>query len=346
MSAKSSGRAGSSKGNKTEHLDFDDNALVIQLFGFHNSHLLQLEERLDVVIHTRGNELSVIGAPDAVDSACAGLNSLYGRLKRGLAVGSEEVDAAVRMALGNGGRTPSEDEILIRTRKRHISPRSATQAAYIKAIDDHELVFGLGPAGTGKTYLAVAKAVERLIRGEVDRIVLSRPALEAGEQLGFLPGDLREKVDPYLRPLYDALHDMMPGNQVAKRLENGEIEVAPLAFMRGRTLANSFVILDEAQNTTAVQMKMILTRLGENSRMVVTGDLTQVDLPRGTRSGLRDALEVLEGIDGIAFVRFTEKDVVRHTLVTRMVRAYESVEARRRTAARYEKGGNGRAPEE
>ncbi len=346
MSAKSSRQAGPADGSKTEHLDFDDNALVIELFGFHNSHLLQVEEQLDVVIHTRGNEVTVVGAPESVDAACASLNSLYGRLKRGLNVGREEVDAAARMALGNGGRTPTDDEILIRTRKRHISPRSATQATYINAIDEHELVFGLGPAGTGKTYLAVAKAVERLIRGEVDRIVLSRPALEAGEQLGFLPGDLREKVDPYLRPLYDALHDMLPGNQVAKRLENGEIEVAPLAFMRGRTLSNSFVILDEAQNTTAVQMKMILTRLGENSRMVVTGDLTQVDLPRGTRSGLRDALEVLEGIDGIAFVRFNEKDVVRHTLVTRMVKAYETVETRRRTAARYEKGGNGRTPEE
>ena len=346
MSAKPSRRTGPADGNKTEHLDFEDNALVIQLFGFHNSHLLQVEEQLDVVIHTRGNEVTVVGGAESVDAACASLNSLYGRLKRDLNVGREEVDAAVRMALGNGGRTPTDDEILIRTRKRHISPRSATQAAYVKAIDEHELVFGLGPAGTGKTYLAVAKAVERLIRGEVDRIVLSRPALEAGEQLGFLPGDLREKVDPYLRPLYDALHDMLPGNQVAKRLESGEIEVAPLAFMRGRTLANSFVILDEAQNTTAVQMKMILTRLGENSRMVVTGDLTQVDLPRGTRSGLRDALEVLEGVDGIAFVRFNEKDVVRHSLVTRMVKAYEAIEARRRTAARYEKGGNGRIPEE
>ena len=346
MSAKSSRQAGQANGNRTEHLDFEDNALVIQLFGFHNSHLLQVEERLDVVIHTRGNEVTVIGASDAVEAACACLNSLYGRLKRGLNVGREEVDAAVRMALGTVGPTPTADEILIRTRKRHISPRSATQAAYIQAIDEHELVFGLGPAGTGKTYLAVAKAVERLIRGEVDRIVLSRPALEAGEQLGFLPGDLKEKVDPYLRPLYDALHDMLPGNQVAKRLENGEIEVAPLAFMRGRTLANSFVILDEAQNTTAVQMKMILTRLGENSRMVVTGDLTQVDLPRGTRSGLRDALEVLEGIEGIAFVRFNEKDVVRHTLVTRMVRAYEAVEAKRRSAAPYEKRRNGRATEE
>jgi len=322
---------------QTAHMEFDDNGLVIQLFGYHNTHLARIEQRLDVAIHTRGNEATIVGDPLAVATATAGLNSLYDRLRRGLHVGREEVDAAVRLAVGNGGEARAEDDLVIHTRKRLISPRTATQADYLRAIDACDLVFGLGPAGTGKTYLAVAKAVERLVKGEVDRIILSRPALEAGERLGFLPGDLREKVDPYLRPLYDALHDMMPAGQVAKRLENGEIEVAPLAFMRGRTLANSFVILDEAQNTTAVQMKMILTRLGENARMVVTGDLTQVDLPRGTRSGLRDALEVLEGVEGIAFVRFGAADVVRHALVARMVQAYEAVEAKRRTAARYEK---------
>ncbi|MDZ3838887.1 MAG: PhoH family protein, partial [Rhodospirillales bacterium] len=199
-----------------------------------------------------------------------------------------------------------------------------------------KLVFGLGPAGTGKTYLAVAKAVERLVNGEVDRIILSRPAVEAGEQLGFLPGNMREKVDPYLRPLYDALYDMVPAPQVLKRLESGEIEVAPLAFMRGRTLSNAFVILDEAQNTTAVQMKMFLTRLGENSQMVVTGDLSQVDLPRGIRSGLRHALEVLDDVPGIAFVHFSDADVVRHPLVTRIVRAYDLAEGRAKAGARYE----------
>ena len=324
-------------GSETRSLEFDDNGLVIQLFGSHNSHLARIEQRLEVTIHSRGNELTVVGAPDAVEIACVGLSSLYKRLERGLNVGRDEVDAAVRMSEGNGGKVSDGDEVVIRTRKRHITPRSTTQAEYVSAIDEFELVFGLGPAGTGKTYLAVAKAVERMMRGEIDRIILSRPALEAGEQLGFLPGDMREKVDPYLRPLYDALHDMLPGDVVAKRLEKGEIEVAPLAFMRGRTLSNAFVILDEAQNTTAVQMKMILTRLGENSRMVVTGDLTQVDLPRGIRSGLRDAAETLEGIEGISFVRFGKADVVRHPLVTRMVNAYEEVEARRHAAARYEK---------
>lgn len=337
MSPRSRHPVPASAESRTAHLEFDDNGLVIQLFGYHNTHLARIEQRLDVAIHTRGNEATIVGDPMAVATATAGLNSLYDRLRRGLHVGGEEVDAAVRLAVGNGGESRAEDDLVVHTRKRLISPRTATQAEYLRAIDACDLVFGLGPAGTGKTYLAVAKAVERLVRGEVDRIILSRPALEAGERLGFLPGDMREKVDPYLRPLYDALHDMMPAGQVAKRLESGEIEVAPLAFMRGRTLANSFVILDEAQNTTAVQMKMILTRLGENARMVVTGDLSQVDLPRGTRSGLRDALEVLEGIEGIAFVRFGAADVVRHALVARMVHAYEAVEAKRRSAARYEK---------
>ena len=327
----------------TVKLEFDDNTLLIQLFGSHHAHLARIEQALDVSLNARGNVLTLIGDTGGVKAATTVLDGLYRRLKGGKAVGREDVDAALRMA-GQDGAGTSEDgtgdaDLVIRTRKRHISPRSPTQAAYIRAIDEADLVFGLGPAGTGKTYLAVAKAVEKLIGGEVDRIILSRPAVEAGEQLGFLPGDMREKVDPYLRPLYDALHDMLPTQQVAKRLENGEIEVAPLAFMRGRTLANAFVILDEAQNTSAVQMKMFLTRLGENSRMVVTGDLSQVDLPRGTRSGLRDAVEILEGSDAIEVVRFTDRDVVRHPLVTRIVRAYEAVENRRGTGARYQKDG-------
>ncbi|MDP6121508.1 MAG: PhoH family protein [Rhodospirillales bacterium] len=327
-------------------LEFDDNALVLQLFGSHHGNLARIEQKLGVLIDTHGNEVTITGAPETVDAARAVLDGLYGRLAKGLAVGREEVDAALRMAAGDAPGDASRDvdaELVIRTRKRHISPRSPVQAAYIRAIDAFELVFALGPAGTGKTYLAVAKAVEKLVNGEVDRIVLSRPAVEAGERLGFLPGDMRDKVNPYLRPLYDALYDMMPAPQVAKRLESGEIEIAPLAFMRGRTLANAFVILDEAQNTTAVQMKMFLTRLGENSRMIVTGDLSQVDLPRSTRSGLRAAVEILEGIEGGACVEFTHADVVRHPLVTRIVRAYEEFEARHGSAACYEASGDGDA---
>jgi phosphate starvation-inducible PhoH-like protein len=215
------------------------------------------------------------------------------------------------------------DGTAVRTQRRLVSPRTPVQAAYLRALRDSDMVFALGPAGTGKTYLAVAVAVAMLAKGTVDRIVLSRPAVEAGERLGFLPGDLREKIDPYLRPLYDALYDMLPAEQVMKRLSTGEIEVAPLAFMRGRTLSNSFVIVDEAQNTTPVQMKMLLTRLGGNSRMVVTGDLSQIDLPGGVRSGLRDAIDVLARVGGISFIWFTDADVVRHPLVSRIVRAYD-----------------------
>ena len=323
----------------TAPLQFEDNQLAIQLFGSHHSHLARIEKKLDVVINARGNTVSITGPAESVDAACTVLTGLYDRLENGFGTGLEEVDASLRMALRGGGDM-TNDMQTIQTRKRPISPRSPTQATYIQAISDDELVFGLGPAGTGKTYLAVAKAVEFLIRGDVDRIVLSRPAVEAGESLGFLPGDLRDKVDPYLRPLYDALHDMLPAQQVAKRLETGEIEVAPLAFMRGRTLSNAFVILDEAQNATSVQMKMFLTRLGKNARMVVTGDLSQVDLPRGTRSGLWEALEIVEDIKGIGIVRFNAEDVVRHQLVTDIVNAYNKLEAKRRTAEQYKKQQN------
>lgn len=329
---------------ETARMLFDENNMALRLFGPHHCHLAQIEQRLGVAVNARGNELTITGDAAAISVARAVLDELYARLKRGLEVGHEDVTAALRIAVHNGGDM-SDAGIEINTRKRSISPRSPVQADYIRAIDANELVFGLGPAGTGKTYLAVAKAVERLVKGEVDRIILSRPAVEAGEQLGFLPGDMREKVDPYLRPLYDALHDMLPAEQVANCLKRGDIEVAPLAFMRGRTLADAFVILDEAQNTTAVQMKMFLTRLGENSRMVITGDLSQVDLPRGIRSGLRDAEEVLEGIKGVSFLRFTDKDVVRHHLVADIVRAYDRVEKQRKAAARYEKkeeAGDGR----
>ncbi len=314
---------------------FENNGLTIELFGPHHAHLARIEQALNVQLHARGNEVTITGQGEAVKDAGNTLDHLYARLQGGLGVDLAEVDAAVCMSR-QPDNMPSPDAQTVHTRNRLISPRSPNQAAYLKAIDEGELVFGQGPAGTGKTYLAVAKAVERLVSGDVDRIILSRPAVEAGEQLGFLPGDMREKVDPYLRPLYDALYDMLPGPQVIKRLESGEIEVAPLAFMRGRTLSNAFIILDEAQNTTAVQMKMFLTRLGELSHMVVTGDLSQVDLPRGVRSGLRDAFEVLSNVDGLHFVNFDETDVVRHPLVGRIVNAYGKMESRRGTGARYQ----------
>jgi phosphate starvation-inducible PhoH-like protein len=304
----------------TQVREFPDNALLQLLVGPHNVHLERIEHRLGVALNARGNAVAVSGSAEAVRDAAQVLEMLYDLGRRQGHLETADVDAAVRMA--NHAAGPDED-VVLRTRKRHIAPRTPVQAAYIKAMNRHDLVFGLGPAGTGKTYLAVAKAVSMMMAGAVDRIILSRPAVEAGERLGFLPGDLKEKVDPYLRPLYDALYDMLPGDQVMKKLTAGEIEVAPLAFMRGRTLANAFIILDEAQNTTTVQMKMALTRMGEQSRMVVTGDLSQIDLPPGQRSGLRDALDILDDMEGVSFVRFTDKDVVRHDLVTRIVRAYD-----------------------
>jgi phosphate starvation-inducible protein PhoH and related proteins len=316
-------------------LAFADNKLAIELFGSHHANLARIEQAAGVNIFARGNTVAVSGSVDATAAAVSVLNGLYERLERGLVVGPDEVDAVLRMAMADGGDVRDAD-LTIRTRRKHISPRSPMQANYLRAIEQDDMVFGLGPAGTGKTYLAVAKAVEKLMKGEVDRLILSRPAVEAGENLGFLPGDMREKIDPYLRPLYDAIDDMMPADQVTKRMESGEIEIAPLAFMRGRTLSNACVILDEAQNTTAVQMKMFLTRLGENAQMVITGDLSQVDLPRGVRSGLRDAMEVLQNVEGISFVQFSDKDVVRHRLVSRIVRAYDSLEKNRHAAERYE----------
>lgn len=303
-------------------MQFDDNSLLPQLFGERDGNLDRIERELGVSLVSRGNRLAIAGPQASADVARNAIASLYQRLKRGLDVDAAAVDAALKRASLQANEQWGESEE-IRTRKRRVSPRSANQAAYVKALRTHELVFGLGPAGTGKTYLAVAMAVDMLMSGGVERIILSRPAVEAGERLGFLPGDLREKVDPYLRPLYDALYDMLPGDQVIKRLSSGEIEIAPLAFMRGRTLANAFVILDEAQNTTPVQMKMFLTRLGERSRMAVTGDLSQIDLPPKTRSGLADALETLDGESGIALIRFTDVDIVRHPLVSQIVRAYD-----------------------
>jgi phosphate starvation-inducible PhoH-like protein len=267
--------------------------------------------------------VAISGSPEATSIARTALASLYRDLAHGVEVGPAEVEAAITRAGGGGGT-------VLTTRKRAIAPRNPAQDNYVRALMECELVFGIGPAGTGKTYLAVACAVQALLAGEVEHIILSRPAVEAGERLGFLPGDIREKVDPYLRPLFDALYDMLPGDQVIKRMTSGEIEIAPLAFMRGRTLARAFVILDEAQNATPVQMKMFLTRLGEGSRMAVTGDLTQIDLPTGTRSGLLDAVETLENTPGIRFVRFSAEDTVRHPLVNRIVNAYERADRARR----------------
>ncbi len=301
---------------------FEDNSLVQQLFGFHHCNLARIEQEMDVSIDVRGNEIVIVGTADAVEKTKQVFVGLYSRLKEGKEVGLEVVESILRMAKAPNGDI-GDLGITIKTQKCQISPRTPTQADYLRMIDGSNLVFGEGPAGTGKTYLAVAKASESLIKGKVDRIILSRPAVEAGEQLGFLPGDMRDKVDPYLRPLFDALHDTMPASKLVKRMERGDIEVAPLAFMRGRTLTNACVILDEAQNTTAVQMKMFLTRLGENSTMVVTGDLSQVDLPNGVGSGLLDAMETLNGVEGISFIRFTNADVVRHPLVSRIVSAYD-----------------------
>jgi phosphate starvation-inducible protein PhoH and related proteins len=319
-------------------MSFDDNSLLAHLVGEHDRNLGRIEQRLGVRLVARGNQISIDGPPGPVEQARIVLSTLYDRLRRGMAVDEGEIDAVLRIAPSKPrtGETPLplwQEPAPIKTRKRQITARSVTQRTYIQALRENDLVFGLGPAGTGKTYLAVAAAVDMLMTGQVQRIILSRPAVEAGERLGFLPGDLKDKVDPYLRPLYDALHDMLPADQILKRLGNGDIEVAPLAFMRGRTLAHAFVILDEAQNTTPVQMKMFLTRLGEGSRMAVTGDLTQIDLPRGTPSGLKDALDTLDGVEGVAAVRFGEDDVVRHPMVQRIVHAYNARD-RERTAAR------------
>ncbi len=323
-------------------LSFDDNQLLPLLYGEHDRHLSRIEMRLGVRLGSRGNRLTITGTPERTEVAEAALADLWQRLQKGEHVGTAEVEAAMRMAEGvqeADPRLPLQDIPAIRTRKGAIAPRSPAQAAYMDMLARSEMVFGIGPAGTGKTYLAVAQGVALLQAGRVDRIVLSRPAVEAGERLGFLPGDMKEKVDPYLRPLYDALHDMMPAEQVKRRMEAGEIEVAPLAFMRGRTLAHCYAILDEAQNTTPAQMKMFLTRMGEGSRMVVTGDPTQVDLPPGQSSGLAEALSILDGVEGIAIARFAERDVVRHPLVGRIVAAYGRADA---TAARS-RGGRGRA---
>ncbi|MGB1146254.1 MAG: PhoH family protein [Alphaproteobacteria bacterium] len=320
--------------NTSHAFQFANARLALDVCGVGDANLALIEERLSLDIANRSDEIVLHGDQDSVELGFAVLESLYDRARRGLVVEPADVEAAIRMGrhhveengaegdLFNG--QASTDNIAITTRKKSIAPRSPGQAKYLVAMRDHELTFGVGPAGTGKTYLAAAMAISHLLEGKVRRLILSRPAVEAGERLGFLPGDMKDKVDPYLRPLYDALYDMLPRDQVAKRLEAGSIEIAPLAFMRGRTLSDAFIILDEAQNTTPAQMKMFLTRLGEGSRMVVNGDLSQVDLPRGVKSGLRDALDTLRNVKGIAINRFDSDDVVRHPLVGRIVKAYDS----------------------
>jgi len=320
-------------------IEFDDNRYIATVFGEHDRNLARIEQRLGVVLINRGNRVAIEAGDDRATLAEEILKELYDRARAGETIDIGMVDGAIRMAEGfppvSEKKQPSEDpvrpaaqtsnlspDMKITTRNRVIMPRSPGQADYISKLSNTDMVFGVGPAGTGKTYLAVAMAVARMLAGEIDRIILSRPAVEAGENLGFLPGDLKDKVDPYLRPLYDALYDMMPAEQVEKRLASTQIEIAPLAYMRGRTLSNAFVILDEAQNTTPMQMKMFLTRFGENSRMVICGDPSQIDLPRNTKSGLVHALDLLSDVKGIAVTRFNNKDVVRHPLVGRIVDAY------------------------
>ncbi|MFN9580150.1 MAG: PhoH family protein [Novosphingobium sp.] len=310
-------------------LEFEEATILGALFGQFDANLVQIENRLGVYISARGNRAQIEGPEDAVARARDVLKTMHQRLLSGQELDPGAVESIIMMSAeptleGIVSGDDGAPSIMIRTRKKTIVPRSATQIEYMRALASRDIIFALGPAGTGKTYVAVAQAVSQLITGSVQRLILSRPAVEAGERLGFLPGDMKDKVDPYLRPLYDALYDCMPPEQVERRLASGEIEIAPIAFMRGRTLAESFIILDEAQNTTPAQMKMFLTRFGQNSRMVICGDPNQVDIPGGPQmSGLNDAVQRLEGVEGIAVTRFTSSDVVRHPIVGRIVDAYE-----------------------
>lgn len=303
---------------------FDDNRLLPQLLGEYDAHLALIEQRLGITAHAHGNAVILEGSEATCAIARSALDSLYKRVANGAVLTPGDFDGMLRHAKQSGPATSGQGTIA--TRKKVINARTPNQSIYIDALDQFDLVFGVGPAGTGKTYLAVACAAMHLERGNVERIILSRPAVEAGERLGFLPGDMREKVDPYLRPLYDALYDVLPPEKVEKDIEAGIIEVAPLAFMRGRTLSNAVVILDEAQNTTSMQMKMFLTRLGENAKMIVTGDPSQIDLPPGQTSGLEEAIRLLRGVKGIKSVRFEAEDVVRRDIVARIVEAYEKAE--------------------
>lgn len=312
-------------------LQFDNNELLPLLYGELDCNLAQMEEEFDVEIVARGNEVMITGEKQKLKSVQLVFDILWDRLTNNLPVTKTELTDAISIALSPMDHSTrkmavevlKEATVKVRSKKKTLNARSPNQAAYLEAIDKTNIVFGLGPAGTGKTFLAVAKAVEMIQSGSIDRIILCRPAIEAGEHLGFLPGSMQEKIDPYLRPIYDALHDMMDPGQIARRLADGTIEIAPLAFMRGRTLSNAMVLLDEAQNTTPTQMKMILTRIGEGSKMVVTGDVTQTDIPEHIKSGLHDAMDVLQDVKSVTFIKFTEQDVVRSRIVKDIVEAYE-----------------------
>ena len=321
--------AGSKPSNPEARVEFPDNRLLMDVCGEFDSNLTTIETSLEVQIVRRGNSIVVIGDDLARDRAIEILNALYLRRVNGRDVEAADVDRELRM----GG--PDEDvgaRFEIKTRKKLVEPRTDAQKTYVQSLFENELAFGIGPAGTGKTYLAVAVGVSMFLSGKVDKIILSRPAVEAGERLGFLPGALEEKVDPYMQPLYDALNDFLPGKQLAKLREEKIIEIAPLAFMRGRTLSSAYVVLDEAQNATTMQMKMFLTRLGKGSRMVITGDRTQIDLPRGVPSGLADAERLLSKIPKVSFNYFTSKDVVRHPLVAAIIEAYEADEPHKQSS--------------
>lgn len=320
-------------GLKESLIEFPDNRLLIDLCGAYDQHLAAIEKALDVQIIRRGNQLAILGSAAGLNEVTEILKALYQRLEAGRTIEPGDIDRELRMqGDGENGVDRKVDQLEmfsgekfeIKTRKKIIEPRTDAQKAYVASLFSNELAFGIGPAGTGKTYLAVAVGVSMFIAGKVDKIILSRPAVEAGEKLGYLPGDMKEKVDPYMQPLYDALDDFIPSKQLARLFEEKQIEIAPLAFMRGRTLSNAFVVLDEAQNATSMQMKMFLTRLGEGSRMVITGDRSQVDLPRGVTSGLADAERLLHSIEKISFNYFTSKDVVRHPLVAAIIDAYEA----------------------